>query len=92
MRNEYIGEKYNEIYDSLMKSCKARLLQTIGELDLELLDNQFRLAGERIKMEVAWRIFEEVNEENDLNQHIDLSCLDCPDAISISKQKIFDLA
>lgn len=50
------------------------------------------MANQRIKFEVAWDIFDEVNEQNDTFQFIDLSCLDYLDAIPITKQKIFDLA
>lgn len=30
-RNEFIGDKYNNIYDSLMKQCKANLIHAYGE-------------------------------------------------------------
>ena len=49
-------------------------------------------AKQRVKFEVAWQIFDEINEENNQFKHIDLSCLDFDDAIAITKQKIFDLA
>lgn len=42
-------------------------------------------AGERIKLEVAWMIFNEVNRDNDVYKHIDLSCLDSNDAQIIAK-------
>ena len=47
---------------------------------------------QRIKFDVAWQIFDEVNRENDTLRHIDLSCLDFEDAIVISKQKIYEVA
>jgi hypothetical protein len=50
------------------------------------------LIRQRIKFDVAWQIFDEVNEENDTSKHIDLSCLHYTDAIAITKQKIFELA
>ena len=40
----------------------------------------------RIEWDVAWRIFDHVNENNDTNKHIDLNCLDINEAISITKQ------
>lgn len=46
----------------------------------------------RIEWDVAWRIFDLVNEENDVSKHIDLNCLDINEAISITKQQIFDVA
>ena len=48
--------------------------------------------SQKIKFDVAWQIFDDVNYQNDTHQHIDLSCLDHPDALAITKQKIFDLA
>ena len=50
------------------------------------------LIRQRIKFDVAWQIFDEINTENDSMKHIDLSCLDYTDAIAITKQKIFELA
>ena len=40
----------------------------------------------RIEWDVAWRIFDHVNESNDVNKHVDLNCLDINEAISITKQ------
>lgn len=47
---------------------------------------------QRIKFDVAWQIFDDVNANNDTQQHIELSCLDYEDAIIIAKQKIYELA
>ena len=44
----------------------------------------------RIEWDVAWRIFDHVNENNDSKKHIDLNCLDINEAISITKQQIYD--
>ena len=46
----------------------------------------------RIEWDVAWRIFDHVNENNDSKKHIDLNCLDINEAISITKQQIYDVA
>jgi len=40
----------------------------------------------RIEWDVAWRIFDHVNENNDTTRHIDLNCLDIFEAESITKQ------
>jgi hypothetical protein len=53
---------------------------------------EFERSGHRIKLDVAWEIFEELNELNEQEKHIDLSCLDYSDALIIAKQKIYDLA
>ena len=46
----------------------------------------------RCKYDVAWRIFDEVNQFNDNYKHIDLTCLDYDDAVMIAKKKIIELA
>ena len=46
----------------------------------------------RVKYDVAWRIFDEVNEKNDTFRHIDLTNLDYDDAVMISKKKILELS
>lgn len=39
-----------------------------------------------IEWDVAWQIFDEVNENNDITKHIDLNCLDINEAVNITKQ------
>ena len=46
----------------------------------------------RIEWDVAWRIFDHVNENNDTQKHIDLNCLDVNEAMSIAKQQIYEIA
>ena len=46
----------------------------------------------RIEWDVAWRIFDHVNENNDIKKHIDLNCLDVNEAMSIAKQQIYEIA
>ena len=46
----------------------------------------------RIEWDVAWRIFDHVNENNNTKKLIDLNCLDINEAISITKQQIYDVA
>lgn len=75
-----------------MKICKNNLIRNLGHDNQFVLNREFQKAGCRIKMEIAWQIFEDVNQMNDTFQHIDLSCLDTNDAIIIAKQKITDLA
>lgn len=41
--------------------------------------------AQRIKFDVAWQIFDEVNAKNDTFKYIDLSCLDYEDAQTIAK-------
>ena len=46
----------------------------------------------RIEWDIAWRIFDHVNENNNTKKDIDLNCLDINEAISITKQTIYDIA
>ena len=46
----------------------------------------------RIEWDVAWRIFDHVNENNDISRTIDLNCLDIFEAESITKQQIYESA
>jgi hypothetical protein len=39
----------------------------------------------KIEWDVAWRIFDHVNEDNETTRHIDLHCLDVFEAESITK-------
>ena len=39
----------------------------------------------RIEWDVAWQIFDHVNENNDVMKNIDLHCIDINEAISITK-------
>ena len=46
---------------------------------------------QQINYDVAWQIFDDVNENNDTEKVVDLNCLDVMDAQAITKQKIYDL-
>lgn len=45
-----------------------------------------------IEWDVAWQIFDEINENNDITKHIDLNCLDINEAVNITKQQLFQIA
>lgn len=47
---------------------------------------------QEIHWDVAWQIFDEINEHNDVERFIDLSALTLDDCLAITKQKIYDLA
>lgn len=40
----------------------------------------------RIEWDVAWKVFEAVNKNNDSSQYVDLNCLDHNEACNIVKQ------
>jgi hypothetical protein len=91
-RNEYIGDKYNNVFDFLMKECKAKLLKNLGTSNPLVLNREWEQATHRIKTDVAFSIFDEVNFQNDTLKFVDLSCLDSEDAMFICKMKLIELA
>lgn len=46
----------------------------------------------RIEWDIAWQIFDKVNENNDILKNIDLNCLDVNEAIYIMKESIRETA
>lgn len=47
---------------------------------------------QQINYDIAWQIFDEVNQSYDTDKYIDLNCLELSDAKAITKQKIYDVA
>ena len=47
---------------------------------------------QQINYDIAWQIFDEINQSYDTDKLIDLNCLDLMDAKAITKQKIYDVA
>lgn len=52
-RNEYIGDKYNNVFDFLMKESKAKLLKNLGTSNPAVLNREWEQATRRIKSDVA---------------------------------------
>ena len=63
-----------------------------NRMDDDHYQYQMEQIRQKVKVDVAWKIFEEINQINDQLKHIDLGCLDYEDAMAITKQKIYDLA
>ena len=57
-----------------------------------MTQEQYQEAKQEIHWDIAWQIFDEVNEYNDVEKFIDLNCLNQEDSIAISKQKLYDIA
>ena len=53
-RNEYIGEKYNHIFDTMMKKVKLNLLNNLGDTNQAVLYREMEKAKQQVKFEVAW--------------------------------------
>ena len=51
----------------------------------EMSPEQYQEAKQEIHWDIAWQVFDEVNEYNDADKYIDLNCLDLEDSIAISK-------
>ena len=50
-----------------------------------MTEAQYKEQKIRVEWDVAWRVFDRVNENNDTGKHIDLNCLDIHEACSITK-------
>ena len=46
---------------------------------------QYQEMKQQINYDIAWQIFDEVNQSNDPDKYIDLNCLDLADAKAITK-------
>ena len=93
-------------YTGMMQRFQKQAYQMYQDLDVEYENSQrykdagaevmnqqmYEDARQEIHWDIAWQIFDECNEFNDTEQHIDLNCLEVDDAIAITKQKVFDLA
>lgn len=60
--------------------------------DEKITFEQYQEMKQQINYDIAWQIFDEVNQNNDPDKLIDLNCLDLADAKAITKQKIYDVA
>jgi hypothetical protein len=58
----------------------------------EMTPEQYQEAKQEVHWDIAWQIFDEVNEYNDVDKFIDLYCLDLEDSLAICKQKLYDTA
>ena len=91
-----------ERYDSILHKYDNIRAQMYDDLEREFQDSfqtndpmdqdQYEDAKQEIHWDVAWQVFDEVNDAKDTERYIDLHCQPIDDAIAICKQKIFDLA
>ena len=81
-----------EIREQLQQEAQCEYQNNRNEQDPEFVSyEQYKEMLQQISYDVAWQIFDEVNEQNEVEQIIDLNCLDVMDADAIVKQKILDL-
>ena len=92
-RYKWISMKYDMERDNRLAEAEKEFMK---EYNLKPQDKiqmaQFQDMKLRIEWDVAWRIFDHVNESNDVSKTIDLNCLDIFEAESITKQKIYEAA
>ena len=89
-------------YYSIQQKYDNIKTQMYDDLDREYQDSyqsrepmsqeQYEDAKQEIHWDVAWQVFDEVNDAKDTERYIDLHCQSVDDAIAICKQKIYDLA
>lgn len=49
----------------MMKRVKANLIQNLGTSNQAVLHREMEMAKQKVKFEVAWQIFDEINLENE---------------------------
>lgn len=86
--------KYDEERDQRITAAEQLYADKKDSWNLEerISEEYFREMKVSIEWDIAWRIFDHVNEDNDTKTHIDLNCLDMQEACSISKQMIYEVA
>jgi hypothetical protein len=64
----------------------------LSSIARNLHPEEFEEKKEEIRWDIAWQMFDQVNEGLETNYEIDLNCLDLEEAAAVAKQKIFDIA
>ena len=63
-----------------------------GDQNRAMTTDEFQEAKQEAHWDIAWQIFDEINEKNDTDKQIDFHCLSIGDSHAICKQKIYDVA
>ena len=86
-------------YTGIMQYYQKEAYQMYEDLDIKLENSrrykdagaeamsqqQYEEARQEIHWDIAWQIFDATNEFNDVEQHLDLNCLEIEDGIAITK-------
>lgn len=92
-RYKWILMKYDMERDNRLAQAEQLFMQSQRLRPEERISQkQYQEMKIRIEWDVAWRVFDHVNENNDTNKHIDLNCLDINEAQNITKQCIIEVA
>lgn len=86
-------DKYEEVRDNLqLEVDKEYQNHRFKKNEEQITFEQYQEMKQQINYDIAWQIFDEVNQNVDIDRYIDLNCLDLIDAQAITRQKIFDVA
>lgn len=83
-RYKWISIKYDQDRDDQFEELNNLFAGNESE--------EYLAKRDEIRWDIAWQIFDEVNEDVDSDQEIDLHGLDVEEAQAITKQKICDIA
>ena len=86
--------KYQELQANLLQSANYdyhKMKTDPSYRGHKWSEGEFQAKIQQICHNVAWMVFAQVNQDNNTEQLIDLSCLETEDAQAITKQKIYDL-
>mmetsp|Transcript_18022 Transcript_18022/g.30705 ORF Transcript_18022/g.30705 Transcript_18022/m.30705 type:complete len:145 (+) Transcript_18022:389-823(+) len=90
---KWILMKYDMERDNRLAQAEQVYLDSQNKRPEEQISkSQYLEMKIRIEWDVAWRIFDHVNESNKTKEFVDLNCLDINEAQSITKQQIYDIA
>ena len=78
--------KYDMERDHRIAIAEEQYLQSkVLRPEERISEKRYQETKIRIEWDVAWKIFDHVNENNDTSKVIDLNCLDVNEAQSITK-------
>ena len=79
----------DSLLDEVDKEYQSRRYK---QNDQRITFEQYQEMKQQITYDIAWQIFDEVNQNNVTEKYIDLNCLEATDAQAITKQQIYDVA
>lgn len=93
-KKNMVIQKYQELQSQLLHSANKDYQRMKSDPTIKGPVWNERIFNEKLQQicyNVAWMIFAQVNQENNTEHIIDLTCQETQDAQAITKQKIYDL-
>ena len=85
-KNKIITEKYEQKKYDLQSELNRNFYNSFPRPeDRQNANQRYKEELQQCNYDIAWQVFDEVNERNDALQIIDLNCLDVDDARAIAK-------